>query len=174
MVQTEGKLQRFEDGFKEKRTTGVDFKKPLELLGLNNKRLKSLVLPSIFCEKANKDLRERNVTTTSGKRNKKEKLRCRLWEQLGKEGEDPCVVEFYGDYDAVSPTGSIVDGDDACTTDERWEARTYVEATVRRLQQRYATIQEVAEQEKREQKTDNLGRVENTATAREKHSEEKG
>uniref|UniRef100_A0A1A9UZY6 Uncharacterized protein n=1 Tax=Glossina austeni TaxID=7395 RepID=A0A1A9UZY6_GLOAU len=106
------------------------------------------------------ELRERNVKTTDGRRNKKEKLRRRLWGQLEKEGEDPSIFEFYGDFYEVSPTGSIVDKDDACTTDERREERMYVEAIVRQMQQSYATIQEVVEQEQREQKNDNLGGTE--------------
>uniref|UniRef100_A0A1A9V0Z5 Retrotrans_gag domain-containing protein n=1 Tax=Glossina austeni TaxID=7395 RepID=A0A1A9V0Z5_GLOAU len=96
---------------------------------------------------------------------KKENLRRRLWEQLEKERENLSVFEFYGDSYEVSPTCSIVDEQDACTTDWRRGALTYVEAIVRRRQQSYATIQEVAEQEQREQKDDSLGGTQNIATA---------
>uniref|UniRef100_A0A1A9UD48 Uncharacterized protein n=1 Tax=Glossina austeni TaxID=7395 RepID=A0A1A9UD48_GLOAU len=72
----------------------------------------------------------------------------------------------------LKTTSSIVEEEDTCATDERREACTYVEAIVRRLKQSFATIEEVAEQEQRQQKNDNLEGTENTA--REKHSKEIG
>uniref|UniRef100_A0A1A9UZY7 Uncharacterized protein n=1 Tax=Glossina austeni TaxID=7395 RepID=A0A1A9UZY7_GLOAU len=71
----------------------------------------------------------------------------------------------------VTATG---EEEDICAIDERRGARTYVETIVRQMQQRYTTIQEVAEQEQREQKNDNLGGTETTSTAVEKCSEKKG
>uniref|UniRef100_A0A1A9USF5 SAP domain-containing protein n=1 Tax=Glossina austeni TaxID=7395 RepID=A0A1A9USF5_GLOAU len=93
-----------------------------------------LIIPTYKIRRSNsgqlkQELRERNITATGDKRNEMEKLQRRLLEQLEKEGEDPSVFEFYSDFYEVSPTGSIVDGDDACTPDERREALYATNAT---------------------------------------------
>uniref|UniRef100_A0A1A9V6H6 Uncharacterized protein n=1 Tax=Glossina austeni TaxID=7395 RepID=A0A1A9V6H6_GLOAU len=88
-----------------------------------------------------RELRERDVAATGGKRNKNERLQRRRWEQLETEGQDLSVFKIYGDSSEVYTAGSIV---------------------------------EEEEQEQREKKNDNLGGTENTATAGEKRSEEKG
>uniref|UniRef100_A0A1A9UR48 Integrase catalytic domain-containing protein n=1 Tax=Glossina austeni TaxID=7395 RepID=A0A1A9UR48_GLOAU len=79
-------------------------------------------LEDLTAEQLKHQLRERNVAETGGKRNKKEMLERRLWEQLRANSS---VFEVY-------PTGNIVE-EDKCTAAEKREARTYVAGMVTRF-----------------------------------------